>query len=285
MLPLIVGTQLTQQGKDVLGLTGLGIRWIFELTEKVSYIYIFIHNKTLKIIQLILNKLRKVLNLKEKVNINFRNNSMSTLIAVFSTISIISLIYFGIGFSLFPNVYTSLKELILNNLSTERISFSFIITVILDGLGSFHEIVRTELWILKLCIFIIISIAYISTIYNGLVKIDQIKNANIYIPVINRELKTKFNIKVLSIYNIGILSLMAFIASFLIKYIPAFDSISAILTLLNIFNIEISVTSVIAITLPVLVEKIGGKIINNISSKNNWKSGVKEINVFSKKSK
>lgn len=261
--PVFTGTSIQNNKNKNTGLIERLIIIIFYIVDtlRLSFLFTFLYEVLYKIINKAFSHIAIIKNFEED-----EEESICTLIFIILVITMITFLYGLIGEELFPDIFKSLSDNIVGGLGEEKISLKLVIDIFLCAIESFPIILKTNLWILKLLLLCLLSIAYIGIIYWGLKRIDQIK----------KESKLKFNIKSLNIKNFLILSGIMLIFNIVMGVLPAFDKLKLIIDILSIYNIEISVSAAASIAIPVVAEKTVRHIIHN---------NLKESHAFDKRYK
>lgn len=247
--PVVIGTQMSDEKSMKEGNLGRILNGTFKKFDNLGSIFSKVHTFIKNII-----KRFYVYNDDEK--------SFKSLITIFITIGILTGVYFVIGKIMFNEIYDEIKNIILDNLANNTLSIKLILSIIIDGLSTLIELFKIEYWYIKIFMFIFISILYVAIIYYGLKEENQIYQG--------RKI-SKFNLKVLTIKNIIILSLFVSIFFLITSNIPVIDIISTVLLVLSIFNIEISITTTAITVGTILTEKAVKKVIVSIRKSSNLK--------------
>lgn len=262
LTPFYIGVYFSTLNGNV-GKIEIIIKGIFNLLQRTGYIFKKLYEGVrfcfYKGYNFILSKLNmENINLSE---IEQDETSIKTMINVFISIFIITIIYLFIGDYMFSGISEEVEEAILGKLTGGTLTSKLITIIIVGGGNILKTLVTTKNWYLLLPIFFIITVLYSAIIYNGLIEIGQI----------NRQDRNIFKVKVLNISNIiKIVGVIAFI-SFIMNIVPSFDFISAIFIVKNAFNIEFNFTSIVTVATPITsvkVIKVGTEVISNIINNN-----------------
>lgn len=258
MTPITLGNSISSNEEE--GKLRQLVRWIMSKTKKASIIFVIVQSIAQLNINLILNLI-----FKDKRRKSNEETSFMTLISVLISIYIITLIYWILAFALYPDIFKEVIDLILNNIDANIISIEFVISILLDSFSTIITVIRLKNFI-RLGLLIIISIYYIGLIYHGLNEIDHLKDKG----------WTVFRIKSINLKNIGVLSIVVCIFFTITNQVPIIDTLSVIILLFSIFNIEISITAATAVIAPIAIEKVAVYSYNHIINKGH----IRESNAF-----
>lgn len=258
----------------------------YEILEifKVNLIFVFFYNKIKKIyllltkyIESFISKIsnRFEINTNKKYQYTLKNRyilSFINLLTVLSTIGVITILYYIVTLINLSDVCISFADTIFYTLRSD-LSIRSLLVATFGNFESLKILFEMDFWIVHILFQILFTYSYIIIIYTGSFEVSEINDNFFY----ENPLSKFSGFTSFTLINILILIGCTFLTLLLLSSSGAVNPITLILLVLNVFNIEISLSITAMSLAPIYIEKTCTTIITSIFNNNSNNSNYVDL--------